>query len=92
MKRIMPVTAISLLLGMFPVVGRSAELPGGVVVGLESSNGTLLLGELSCTACHAIGDSAKRLFVKEALDWATWAPAWRPVTCVRSSPPRRRSS
>jgi cytochrome c5 len=65
MKRIMPVMAIYFLLGMFPF-GRSAEMPGGVVVGLENSNGTLLLGELSCTACHAAPDSAQRLFVKEA--------------------------
>jgi len=66
MKRIASVTAIFLLLGMIPDVGRSAEMLGGVVVGLESSNGTLLLGELSCTACHTAGDSAQRLFVKEA--------------------------
>src|SRR5262249_37336872 len=31
-----------------------------------SSKGALLLGELNCTACHAAGDAAQRLFVKEA--------------------------
>jgi cytochrome c2 len=66
MKRTTPLTALVLLLGMFPIVGRSAEKPGGVVVALDSSNGTLLLGELSCTSCHAAGDAAQRLFVKEA--------------------------
>src|SRR5262249_47696137 len=32
----------------------------------ESANGTLLLGELSCTACHAAEIASERIFAKEA--------------------------
>ena len=66
MKRTSPVAALFLLLGLSTVVARSAETTSGVVVGLDSAKGALLLGELSCTACHAPEGAAERIFVKEA--------------------------
>ena len=62
MKRNTPIAGFVLLLVMSPGVGHSAETPDGVVVGLASDNGPLLLGELSCTACHA----ADQVSAKEA--------------------------
>jgi cytochrome c5 len=66
MKLTPPIAAFVLVLGIHPGVARSAEKPEGLVVGLTSNNGPLLLGELSCTACHTAEGAAERLFVKEA--------------------------
>jgi len=66
MKRAMLCLALVLMIGVSGSVGRGADTPPGLVVGLESQDGHLLLGELGCVACHDPGPAPERLFAKQA--------------------------
>jgi cytochrome c2 len=62
-----PFPCVPLIALLLVPAGRAlADGPAGVVVGPESGDGRLLLGELGCVACHEPGKTAEQLFVRQA--------------------------
>ncbi len=61
-----PFLVVPVIALLVPAGRALADGPAGVVVGLDSRDGRLLLGELNCVACHDAGKAAERLFPRQA--------------------------